>query len=76
MCIRDRGKPVRFPVSVGCKLSSPCPSYTELPEHFGKVVAANMAQGAVAGAKTEVKKKVMEALKKGKLPGGLKKFLR
>jgi hypothetical protein len=74
--LAEKGKPVRFPVSVGCKLSSPCPSYTELPEHFGRVVAANMAQGAVAGAKTEAKKKVMEALKKGKLPGGLKKFLR
>ncbi len=40
--------PVRFPVSVGCKLSEPCYDTAEAAKHLGKV-AANNIKGAVSG---------------------------
>ena len=74
--LAEKGKPVRFPVSVGCKLVQPCPSYTELPEHFARVVGANLAGGVAAKAKSEVQKKLGEAIKNVPIPGAFKKLFR
>lgn len=74
--LAEKGKSVRFPLSVGCKLTQPCPSYTELPEHFAKVVGANLAGGVAAKAKAEVQKKIGEVIKSAPIPQGLKKFFR
>jgi len=74
--LAEKGKPVRFPVSVGCKMVQPCPSYTELPEHFARVVGTNLAGGVAAKAKSEVQKKLGEAIKNVPLPGAFKKLFR
>ncbi len=74
--LAEKGRPVRFPLSIGCKLTQPCPSYTELPEHFAKVVGANLAGGVAAKAKAEVQKKIGDVIKSAPLPQGLKKFFK
>lgn len=74
--LAEKGKPVRFPVTIGCRLAQPCPNYGELPEHFAKVAGANLASGAAAKAKSEIKKQVEGILKGAPLPGGIKKLFR
>ena len=43
--------PVQFPVSVGCTLSAPCYSYTQVPEFLLKVALGNATGGLANKAK-------------------------
>jgi hypothetical protein len=74
--LAEKGKAVRIPLSLGCKLTQPCPSYTELPEHFARVALSNLSGAAQEKLKSEAKSKLGEVLKGVPIPGGLKKFLR
>lgn len=51
---------VSFPVNVGCKLTAPCYSYTEVPEHFAKIAMSNIGDAAKNKLKNEARKKVEE----------------
>ena len=62
--LSDKGKPVRFPVSAGCKVVAPCYSYTEVPEFLAKVALANVGQAATGRAKAEIQKKAEEFIRK------------
>ncbi len=73
--LAEKGRPVRLPISVGCTLAKPCPSYADLPEHFAKVALSNLTGTVREKVTTEAKKKVGEALKKG-LPKGFKSLFR
>jgi hypothetical protein len=42
--LAEGGKWVVLPVSLGCKLKSPCVSYAEVPAYFTKVVIDNLAR--------------------------------
>lgn len=58
--LAEKDKPVRFPVEVGCTVTAPCYSYTQVPEFLAKV-AFNNATGAVTGkAKAEVQKRTQQ----------------
>lgn len=56
-------EPVQFPVTVGCFAKSPCYSYGEVPEHFGKIALENVGIAARARLESEAKKKAGEALR-------------
>ena len=73
--LAEKGKPVVIPVTVGCQVSKPCPSYTELPEHFARVALSNLTGSAKEKVKSEAKQKIGEAIKKA-LPGGLNRLFR
>lgn len=61
--------PFSFPVTVGCKLTSPCYSYGELPAHLAKVALENLGQAATRKAKQELetrgKQFLQDQLQKG-----------
>ena len=61
--------PVIIPVTVGCKWSAPCPSYSAAPEYLAGVAASRL-NGA---AQDVLKGKAADAVKNA-LPGGLKKL--
>ena len=61
--------PVIIPVSVGCKYTAPCPSYTAAPEYLAGVAAGRLSNVA----KDVLKAKATDALKAA-LPGGFKKL--
>jgi hypothetical protein len=73
--LAEKGKPVVIPITVGCTVSKPCPSYTELPEHFTRVALANLGGSAKEKLKSEATKQLGDAIKKA-LPGGFKKLFR
>ena len=60
--------PVKFPVHVGCTLTAPCYSYTQVPEYLGKVALGNLSQALTGKAKAELKKKADEVLKNAPAP--------
>jgi hypothetical protein len=62
--LSEGGNPVVIPISVGCKITAPCPSYGRVPEHFMKVALNNTKKGAVQAVKSEAKDKAKEAGKK------------
>lgn len=49
--------PVHFPITVGCKLTSPCISYTEVPEYLAKTALNNVTKALTGKAKEEARKK-------------------
>jgi uncharacterized protein involved in outer membrane biogenesis len=73
--LAEKGRPVVIPITVGCTVSKPCPSYTELPEHFTRVALANLGGSAKEKLKSEATKQLGDAIKKA-LPGGFKKLFR
>jgi uncharacterized protein involved in outer membrane biogenesis len=70
---KGENEPVILPVTVGCKWTAPCVSYTEVPEYLGRVAAARIGKGAEEAAKDLVKEKAKEAAKEavGKALKGL-----
>jgi hypothetical protein len=62
--LADGNNPVVIPVSVGCKYTSPCPSYGKVPEHFVKVALNNTKRGATDVVKKQATEKVEEVGKK------------
>jgi AsmA protein len=73
--LAEKGKPVVIPISVGCTVAKPCPSYMELPDHFSRVALANLGGSAKEKFKSEAKKQLGDAIKKA-LPGGFNKLFR
>jgi uncharacterized protein involved in outer membrane biogenesis len=73
--LAEKGRPVVIPISIGCTVAKPCPSYTELPEHFTRVALANLGGSAKEKLKSEAKKQLGDAIKKA-LPGGFNKLFR
>lgn len=68
--------PILFPFRVGCSCFNPCYEYSEIPEHFLKVILANFSNGINAHAKEEAKKKLENVIQQvlptdiqGKLKG-------
>jgi uncharacterized protein involved in outer membrane biogenesis len=57
-------EPVQFPVTVGCKITSPCYSYTEVPEYFAGVVLKNATRAAEGRAKAELQNRASDLIKK------------
>jgi hypothetical protein len=55
--------PVRLPVTVGCKATSPCFTYTEVPEHFTRVALSKLSGAATKKVESEVKKKAESVVK-------------
>ncbi len=62
--LAEKGKPVTFPVSVGCTLAAPCYSYTEVPEFLAKVALNNISGAAQDRVKSEAKSKAKELIQK------------
>jgi len=62
--LTEKGKPLRIPVHVGCSVSAPCYSYTQVPEHLAKVALANLAAATEGRAKQELLKKAAPLLDK------------
>ena len=65
--------PVIIPITVGCKWSAPCPSYTAAPEYLAGVAASRLSNVAKDVAREIVKDKAKEAIQNA-LPSGLKKL--
>jgi len=61
--LAEGNNPVKFPVEAGCTTAAPCYSYTQVAEYLGGVAAKNVAAATTGKAKSEVKKKVDEAIK-------------
>ena len=61
--------PVIIPVSVGCKWSAPCPSYSATAEFLAGVAASRLN-----GIAKDVAKDQAKAAIKNALPGNLKKL--
>ncbi len=57
--------PLILPVSVGCKWSAPCVSYTQVPEYLAGVALARVGKGAEEAAKDKVKEAVKGAVQEG-----------
>ncbi len=73
--LAEKGKPVGFPIKVGCKLSAPCYDYKSVPEHFSNVAMNNSKK--IVGARVEEEKKKLEVkarkeLENAKKDGGKK----
>ena len=58
--LADGSSPVHFPIHVGCKMSAPCYSYSEVPLFLSKIVLGNVSR-AVTG---KAKEKLHEELQK------------
>lgn len=57
--------PLILPVTVGCKWSAPCVSYTQVPEYLAGVALARVGKGAEEAAKDKVKEAVKGAVQQG-----------
>jgi uncharacterized protein involved in outer membrane biogenesis len=55
--------PVQFPVTIGCKLTAPCFSYTQVPETLAKVALNNLSRGLTGHAKEQIRKQAESLLK-------------
>jgi AsmA protein len=55
--------PVTIPVTVGCKWSAPCTSYTQVAEHLAGIAAHRLTGAAKDAAQEAVKQKVQEQVK-------------
>jgi len=62
--LANDGKVVVLPITIGCKYTSPCPSYGKLAEHFAKVALDNTKDKAKEVVKEEVKEKAKDVGKK------------
>jgi len=71
--LAEKGKPVRFPVTVTGKLDSPKYGYGEVPGHFISVAAENTKGAATSKAKKAAGKKAAEVIKKVNAPPAVKK---
>jgi uncharacterized protein involved in outer membrane biogenesis len=63
----EGGKPIQFPVEVGCKLSEPCFKYESLPEYLLSVATKNLkgqASSILDAEKAKLKAKLDEEKKK------------
>lgn len=72
----EKGKPVEFPVSVGCKLDAPCYSYKEIPGHFSRVALKNTRGAAKKAVQNKVKTQIKEKIKKDEVKDKAKKLLK
>jgi AsmA protein len=54
--------PVILPISVGCKWSAPCTSYTQVPEYLAGVAAGRIAKAAGDVAKSKAQEAVQKAI--------------
>lgn len=75
----DGGAPISLPIHVGCKLTAPCYSYTEIPEYLTKIALKNVGKAASQRASQEVKKKAQEMIQQVAPPAvqeKLKRFFR
>ena len=63
--------PLILPITVGCKWSAPCPSYTSTAEYLAGVTAGRVAKAAGEEVKAKAKSAVEDAVKKA-IGGGLK----
>lgn len=57
--------PLILPISVTCKWSAPCVSYTQVPEYLAGVALARVGKGAEEAAKDKVKEAVKGAVQEG-----------
>ena len=62
---KGENDPLILPVSVGCKWSAPCVSYTQVPEYLAGVALARVGKGAEEAAKDKVKEAVKGAVQQG-----------
>ncbi len=63
--------PVIIPVTVGCKWTAPCPSYTAAPEYLAGVAAGRLSHVAQDVVKSKALDAVQKAIGNQPLPGGL-----
>lgn len=56
--------PIEIPIGVGCTLSAPCYSSTQIPEHFLKIALNNIGTAMTGKAKSEVHKQAEALIKK------------
>jgi AsmA protein len=56
--------PIILPITVGCKWTSPCPSYTSTAEYLAGVTAGRVAKAAGEEVKAKAKSAVEDAVKK------------
>jgi len=56
--------PLILPITVGCKWSAPCPSYTATAEYLAGVAGGRLAKAAGEEVKSKVKSAVQDAVKK------------
>ena len=75
--LAQSGKSVSFPVTVGCKITAPCYSYTEAVEHLAKVAASNVGSAARNKINKQVQDKVIKKVEKAteKAPPKVKKAI-
>ncbi len=66
---------VKFPVTVGCKATAPCYSYTEVPEYLAKVAMDNVTKAGSARLKKEAESKAREVIQK-QAPAQLQKLFK
>ncbi len=57
-------EPVQFPVTVGCKITAPCYTYTEVPEFLAGLVLKNATRAAEGRAKAELQNKASSLIQK------------
>jgi uncharacterized protein involved in outer membrane biogenesis len=57
-------EPVQFPVTVGCKITAPCYTYTEVPEFMAALVLKNASRAAEGRAKAELQQKAEQLIQK------------
>lgn len=72
-------EPVILPITVGCKWSAPCTSYTQVPEYLAGVAAGRVSKAAGDVAKAKAQEAVQNAVQKAvgdKAPEAIKKGLR
>jgi uncharacterized protein involved in outer membrane biogenesis len=75
----DGSAPISLPIHVGCKLTAPCYSYTEIPEYLTKIALKNVGKAASQRASQEAKKKAQEVIQQMAPPAvqeKLKRFFR
>lgn len=58
-------EPLILPITIGCKWSAPCMSYTQVPEYLAGVALARVGKGAEEAAKAKVKEAVKNAVQEG-----------
>ena len=75
----DGHSPVSLPIHVGCTLSAPCYSYTEIPESLSKIALKNVGKAASQRVSQEARKKAEDLIKQVAPPAvqeKLKRFFR
>ncbi|SMF22213.1 AsmA family protein [Pseudobacteriovorax antillogorgiicola] len=62
--LAEPGKPIRFPIKVGCKLSEPCYKYDAIPGHFWNIASKKIEKAAGDRLKAELKKRTAKEREK------------